>query len=212
MTGLRSFLFLLLVASNSLAAPPIAYTLPGGRHLVADELFVSIIDDAAKCPIVCCYTVTRESQAGSGEARNFKTLIPDASLERADYAGSGYDIGHLAPLGSFDGSPEFDDVNYLENCAPQTPELNRGPWLKLEERERQLATEFGSVSVSCGALFEHKQAGLVNADEPHRVPSGFWKVITWSGGQEAYRFPQSCGRSDSLDSFAVTFESLAGSR
>jgi len=199
---------LLLLACQCLAAPPTAYTLPGGKYLVVDELYVSIVDSDAKCPLLCCYAVTRESQAGSGEARNFKTLLPEASLERADYAGSGYDIGHLAPLGSFDGAAEFDDVNYLENCAPQRPDLNRGPWLKLEERERQLATEFGSVSVSCGTLFERPQPGLVNADEPHRVPSAFWKIVSWSGGQEAYRFEQSCSRTDALESFSVPVDSL----
>lgn len=198
------------LAGQAISAPPVAQPLDDQSSLILDEHFISVVDGSRRVPLVVAYTVTAKSASGSGKARNFKTLVKSQSLERSDYLRSGFDIGHLAPLGSFDGVPEFDDVNYLENCAPQKPNLNRGPWLKLENRERDLAEKHGSVFVVCGTMFGQMVAPLKNADEPHTVPSGFWKRITWFDGEqlqvETYIFGQEVSRWDSLDYFILKGE------
>lgn len=201
-------IFLLVLALASVAfAEPHAYQLSESQWLVKSDLYVSVVNSDYKCPEMCCYSVTADAASGSGKSRNFKTFLPDASLESADYAKSGYDIGHLAPLGSFDGTDLYDDTNYLENCAPQTPNLNRGPWLSLENRERELAEAHGVVRVVVTCLFKdavHMQ--FPNADEACLVPTAFQKRITWvdSKGQthsELYVFPQDVSRSASIEDF-----------
>jgi len=68
---------------------------------------------------------------------NFKAdpLIPDGYkiVKHDDYTNSGYDRGHLVRS---EERTNYDSNNiatfYMTNVIPQTPDLNRGPWLDLE--------------------------------------------------------------------------------
>lgn len=106
-----------------------------------------------------------------------ETLEPDDY--RGAHAGLGTDRGHLAPLAGFAGAPEWWVTNYLSNIAPQKSALNRGPWARLEQAIRKLATSPGveGIHVSTGPLHERHMPKLPNADEPHLIPSGFWKLV-----------------------------------
>lgn len=56
-----------------------------------------------------------------------------------DYAGSGFDRGHLLPSADRDDSrAENDATFYLSNVSPQYPKLNRNQWRLLEEQVRPL--------------------------------------------------------------------------
>jgi len=108
------------------------------------------------------------------------SLAPDETLEPDDYRGAAslrYDRGHLVPLASFKGSVNAQEVNRTCVVAPQRIGLNRGVWLKTENWERELVDWYGEIFVLNGTLYERNMAPLPSADEPHRVPSGFWKVI-----------------------------------
>jgi endonuclease G len=66
----------------------------------------------------------------------------------ADYNGSGYDRGHLAPDASFDWSSESLEVTYaLSNIIPQVPVVNREMWVKAEEYARDKAVELGKLDI-----------------------------------------------------------------
>ena len=57
-----------------------------------------------------------------------------------DYAGSGYDRGHMVRSEERTRSPEDNKTTfYLTNVLPQTHELNAGPWLRLEDYCQDLA-------------------------------------------------------------------------
>ena len=73
-------------------------------------------------------------------------------------------------------------VNYYSNIVPQRPDLNRGPWEELEAKNRDLVRRYGSVWIMTGPLYEADMAPLPNCDEPHRVPSGFWKIVAIQDG------------------------------
>jgi endonuclease G, mitochondrial len=103
-----------------------------------------------------------------------------------------YDRGHLAPLGSFVGVAHASEVNVYSNVVPQRPALNRGPWGALEEAERALVLrralldrDRAPVWVLAGTLYERDMPPLPYANEAHRVPSGFWKVVAVQDGVEA---------------------------
>ncbi len=111
-------------------------------------------------------------------------LLPeDETLEPADFRGAHKalktDRGHQAPLASFTGAPGWEATNYLSNITPQKSALNQGPWKKLEAAVRALANSgAGAVHVITGPLYEREMQTLPKADEPHRLPSGYWKIIS----------------------------------
>jgi len=87
------------------------------------------------------------------------------------------DRGHQAPLGSFKGSVHASHTNYLSNITPQKSELNQGPWMQLEEMVRDIVKQGKTVYVMTGPLYEKEMPLLPECDEPHKVPSGYWKII-----------------------------------
>ncbi len=138
------------------------------------------------------YVVTRTwLQNRSDPDRDYQTdpfLDEDETLEersrRGDYEGAyaahNYDRGHLVPLGSFHGSPFAEEVNFLSVLAPQTSRLNRGPWKSLENAVRRLVTHFGTAYVIAGPYYGNEaelMPALPGADEPHRVPNGYWMIV-----------------------------------
>lgn len=134
-------------------------------------------------------------------------LADDERLEPDDYKGAykvlGTDRGHLAPLASFTNHPEWETVNYLSNILPQDSDLNRGPWLKLENAERHAAKTLNApVYVMTGPIYTFDDnRRLPGADEPSRIPSAFWKVVSAHGESGVYTaafvMPQSAERKDS---------------
>ncbi len=100
------------------------------------------------------------------------------SLKPGDYQGAqtllGLDRGRLAPPESFKGSPE---AWYMSNVVPMDLNLKNGPWLRLEEQERDMVRGGAVVYVLAGPLYEREMERLPGLDAPHEVPSGFWKIV-----------------------------------
>ena len=70
--------------------------------------------------------------------------------------------------------------------APQSSALNQAPWQRLEAQETALAKrEKIAVYVLTGPLFERVLPALPGADERHRVPSAYWKVVATADGRTA---------------------------
>lgn len=141
-------------------------------------------NDATKFVDWAAYRV-HESMFGTGCKRRWKPdpdLSDPETLEASDYKGAhatiGTDRGHQVPLASFCGTDTWYETNYLSNITPQKSELNQGSWKYLEEDVRTLAERTQqSVYVLTGPLYERDMPALPGADEPHRVPSGYWKVV-----------------------------------
>ncbi len=109
-------------------------------------------------------------------------LEDNETLEPEDYKGANqayqYDRGHQAPLANFKGNRDIASTNFLSNITPQKAELNQGVWKKLEDNERALTQKYGLVYVMTGPIYNNKKyPKLPNADEPHTVPSAYWKII-----------------------------------
>ena len=108
-------------------------------------------------------------------------LSEDETLEADDYKGASktivVDRGHQVPLASFAGSRYWPEVNYISNITPQSKSLNQGAWKNLEYAVRD-ASEYGkSVYVITGPLYEKEMPTLPKADEAHRVPSAYFKIV-----------------------------------
>lgn len=131
------------------------------------------------------YRITAQTPA-SGATRQWRAdpdLAEEDTLEPADYKRASetlaVDRGHQANLASMAGVQNAYELNYLSNITPQKANLNKGAWEKLETQERNLARaeDVEAVYVLTGPLYEAAMDALPAADEPHRVPSGYWKVL-----------------------------------
>lgn len=110
-------------------------------------------------------------------------LPPAARAQLADYAGSGFDRGHLAPSGDMP-DPEAQQESFsLANIVPQNPDLNRHLWAGIESAVRALAVERGNLYVVTGPVF---QGGNVQSLKGRvLVPTHLFKAVYDPGRGEA---------------------------
>jgi endonuclease G len=102
--------------------------------------------------------------------------LPQAERsELADYRGSGFDRGHMAPSGDMgDGLDDFESFS-LANIVPQNGRLNRNGWANLESYVRDLTSKLGNTYVVTGPAFAGSSLKRLNGRV--LVPSHIWKAI-----------------------------------
>lgn len=162
----------------------------GIDDIVVREIYTLSSNDLTKMADWVAYRVTPASIGPSG-VRKWAAdpwLDPEEALEPDDYDDAantlGIDRGHQTPLAAFSGTTFASDTNLLSNITPQGAGLNQAAWQRLEARENDLAKQENiAVYVTTGPLFERVMPPLPKADERHRVPSGYWKVIATTDGR-----------------------------
>lgn len=158
------------------------------------------------------YHVTAESVNITNKRSNsFKedTEMPDyARSTLADYKGSGYDRGHLAPSATMDFTRESMKQSFLmSNMSPQLPGFNRVGWRVLEEHVRDLANEYNELYVVTGPIYEGNEGTIGNGVV---IPSAFYKVILDPSFDEAIAFivPHRDVSSSELANFITTIDEV----
>lgn len=92
-----------------------------------------------------------------------------------EYLKTGYDQGHLAPSADFAWDQTANDTTfYMSNMAPQTRNLNRDAWKRLEEKVRKWACGEGMVTVLTGPILSPTDSKLKSGLQ---IPSEFFKII-----------------------------------
>jgi len=149
----------------------------GGPNWVSWHLQASDIGDEDRAP-----TFSPDTTLPSG----FKRVVTK------DYTNSGFDRGHICNSKDRTDTRENNDATFLlTNILPQGPGNNQGPWVRLENFERQLAQGGNELYIVAGAFGEggtgelkvkgQKRKKLVNATKIARgaitVPKTFWKVM-----------------------------------
>ncbi|WP_305983084.1 DNA/RNA non-specific endonuclease [Roseivirga thermotolerans] len=136
--------------------------------------------------------------------------VRTGSASLADYRGSGYDRGHLAPAADF-SYDEFalSQSFYMSNMSPQDPGFNRGIWKKLESKVRDWAKENGVVYVVTGPVLK---SGLKSIG-PNKVsvPEYYYKIVLDIDRPEikAIAFLMKNEKSSNeLSSFVVTIDEI----
>lgn len=176
---------------------------PETNDLVVREIYALSSNDETKFADWVAYRVT-SSTIGTSKDLNRgwqadPTLDESETLEEKDYKGAsaelGVDRGHQAPLAAFANTVYWRDTNLLSNITPQKKALNQGPWRILEEAIRDAAYHLRELFVVTGPLYEREMKTMPGADEPHTVPSGYWKVVATSSGRiAAFVFDQDTSR------------------
>lgn len=109
--------------------------------------------------------------------------VKTKSAALADYKGSGYDRGHLAPAADFAWTKNgMSESFYMSNMSPQQPGFNRGIWKKLEERVRDWARSNQEIYVVTGPIYQGK--GEKIGKNKVVVPDQYYKVILELNGKE----------------------------
>jgi endonuclease G, mitochondrial len=101
-------------------------------------------------------------------------LVPTGSASGADYAGTGFDRGHLAPANDMAWSTvAMSESFYYSNMSPQDPSFNRGIWKRLETLVHGWASLYGGLWIATGPVFSSYAdcAGEVS------VPAAYYKVV-----------------------------------
>ena len=121
----------------------------------------------------------RVTKADLGQLDREDSFRPDDRLPKgwtrvtpSDYTGSGYDRGHVCPNADRYGSREAADATFLmTNMTPQTGDLNRGPWQKLEAYLRSLVNRGSDVYIYAGVYGDKGKL-----KRKVTIPTNDWKV------------------------------------
>lgn len=189
---------------------------PEGNDLVFNHLYALSNSGETKFASWVAYEVDI-TNFGVSPGREWKAdpiIHPDRTLEDEDYKGVASsslqaDRGHQAPLATFAGSKYWYELNYLSNITPQDRDLNQGPWRALEDAERSAVRFRENLYVITGPLYLKKTDKMPHADEPHVVPSAYFKVIYKKDGNAAFFImEQSVKRNEDYCSKVVSLETL----
>lgn len=126
------------------------------------------------------YMLTKQNLMNGKTERtdNFRpdSLVTSGSATLADYKGSGYDRGHLAPAADMKiNFKAMTECFLLSNISPQTAEFNRGIWEKLEEQVRDWAKEYDTLYIATGGILKYTNGCI--GEGKVTVPKYFYKVI-----------------------------------
>lgn len=180
------------------------------RHAGFDLRYNELYEQAAWV----AYILTRyEVESGNEErSENFRpdTSVTTGSAVLRDYAGSGYDRGHLAPAADMKWSPVAMSESFLlSNMSPQVPGFNRGVWSRLESRVREWAVDNDSLLVITGPVL--KDIDKFIGENKVGVPKYYFKVLAdiSSPSYKAIGFIiENKSSSADLLSFAVPIDSI----
>lgn len=179
-------------------------------------------DSAIKIPLWVSYRL--EPARVNGCVPRSNAFAPDQSIPRgaraemADYAKSGYDIGHVAPNAEQSWDPQVEiESFYLSNMMPQLPGLNRGIWKLLETSVRGWTLQRGhAMIIHAGPIFDERNDKRIGPNGVI-VPNAFYKIVIDSvtGETLAFLFPHQGGLGNDLSRFQVSIadiEQLTGIR
>lgn len=135
--------------------------------------------------------------------------VKTGSATDADYKGSGYDRGHLAPAADMSFSEQtMIESFYYSNMSPQNPSFNRGIWKRLEEKVRNWAILYQSIYIVTGPVLSE---GNITPSNGVAVPNYYYKVILdyHSAHLQGIGFiMRNEGASGDLQAYAVSIDSV----
>lgn len=148
--------------------------------IIAHKFYHLSYNENLEQPNWVVYKLTKQmlNNASVIRSNNFRedNSVSSGSAIKENYAGSGYDRGHLVPAGDMKFSKEaMSETFYLSNMSPQIPDFNRGIWSKLERKVRKWALQENSLIVIVGPVSD-SCITWIGADSVC-VPYQYYKVI-----------------------------------
>jgi len=178
-----AFLFFCNCTNNTVSyTSGIAYELakcPADKQIVKHFAYTLSYNEEHEQANWVAYELTKDHLNGGLKRTNkfiVDPMVITGSATEADYKGSGYDRGHLAPAGdmTWDATAMAESF-YYSNMSPQAPGFNRGIWKNLEEQVRSWAAEYGMLYIATGPVLS-KGLSVIGPDKVS-VPEYYYKAI-----------------------------------
>ena len=135
-------------------------------------------DAQAKLPKFVTYQLLPQNALGCVARTNAfatdKSITSGATPD--DYAGTGYDKGHMSPDGdlSWDQQVEYESF-LMTNMSPQAGSLNRGIWKLLETSIRGWVVQLNQpFTIYVGGIYNNQDKRIGNGVV---VPHAFYKIV-----------------------------------
>lgn len=173
--------------------------------------FTTVFSKSKKYPVLVEWWLTKQKVSCTSPIARQDRFVPDPLLEAEtdltkDYAGSGFDRGHMAPAADnqCSGPDAMKECFYFSNMTPQYGSLNRGDWKTLEMRTRDLALSQDSVKVWTGSVGEVKKVQRLS------IPEKCWKVIyiKKTGEWLCYIFVNDQSKANGIEDNKVTIQDV----
>lgn len=164
--------------------------------LICRQGYFTLHDNQAKIPVWTAWQILPKNINGCVPRSN--AFAADQSLPAnkrsapSDYAGNGYDQGHIANDAhqSWDQQVEYESF-LMSNMSPQLPGLNRGIWKLLESATGAWGfSRQHTLIVYAGNIYDVTKDKKIGADAVD-VPYGFFKIVIdeQTGDTLAFIFP-----------------------
>jgi len=157
---------------------PYGFPQAQGVQPICRQAYLVGYDAPAKLPRFVTYELIPQNALGCVARTNAFTAdqsvvggaVPD------DYAGTGYDKGHMSPDGdlSWDQQVEYESF-LMTNMSPQAGSLNRGIWKLLETSIRGWVVQRNqSYTIYVGGIYNATDKRIGNGVI---VPHAFYKIV-----------------------------------
>lgn len=168
------------------ASDNLAVGVPGGCDQVVDRegYALGYCEKHEQAAWVQYHFTAEENQSrNAGRSEDFRedSAIKTGSATLADYRGSGYDRGHLAPAADMKFSSRAMSESFLlSNMCPQNRSFNAGVWNDVEKFVRYTVNIEESLYVVTGPILPteaHPYEAKAIGPSKVTVPRAFYKVI-----------------------------------
>lgn len=182
-----------------------------GNALICRTAYLLSFNPQTKIPDWVAWTLTPEHAIGCIPRTNAFTAdqsLAATSPKPTDYAGSGYDQGHLANDAdmSWDLAVERESF-YMSNMSPQLPSVNRGVWKNLESAGRAwVYSSKQAHTIIAGNIGGTKAIGASKVV----VPDALFKIIINDVTKKSYAFyfPHKDGLVSDFATYQVTVSDI----
>jgi len=157
---------------------PYGFPQTNGVQAICQQAYLVGYDAQAKLPKVVTYTLTPPNAIGCVARTN--AFVSNQFIQNGprpdDYAGTGFDKGHMVPDGDLSWDQQIEYESFLmTNMSPQAGSLNRGIWKLLETSVRGWTVQLNNVfTIYVGGVYDQNDkkigTGVV-------VPHAFYKIV-----------------------------------
>ncbi|MBC7427933.1 MAG: DNA/RNA non-specific endonuclease [Bacteriovorax sp.] len=188
---MKTKILILLVLLSGCAHKSVAPEIPRSEtsmdgvpvEVVIDHGPIKILyNTQRRLPEYVVYELTADHLKGTEGKRANKFIVDPILMAQnypfvapSEYSHSGYDRGHMAPSGDFLWDQTVNDSTFvMSNMAPQSPNLNRDSWRKLEDKVRRWACGEGKLLVITGPVLPKSLPRMKSGLE---IPQQFFKIV-----------------------------------
>ena len=145
------------------------------------EAFAVMHSGVSHTPLWSAEHLTRDSLQQARAVKRHDAFHPEITLppqdraQLADYAGSGFDRGHMAPAADMPTEQAQHESFSLANIVPQEKHNNQILWSAIEGATRHLVQQRGELYVITGPVFEGDKIERINGRV--FVPTHVFKAV-----------------------------------